>query len=277
MTSSDRPDPEYQLGYSDTELRRLAIQHEVYGKFTRQLFVNAGISPGMKVLDVGSGAGDVSMLAAEMVGDSGEVLGVEIDPRSVQTAKDRVKKAGLQNVKFEQMDVREGLAGQIFDAVIGRWVLMWVGDPVAVLTKAKLLLKTGGIVAFQESEFTFGPVTYPETPSMSQVSRWNQKMMEQGGPEHHMGYKLYETFVGAGFPAPNLVLDTPAGGGTSYIGYEFIAESVRSLLPMAIDMGIPGSKEIEIDTLAERIRDEVVQSGGIVTMLAVMGAWSHKE
>ena len=60
--------PTYLMGRSEAETRRLMAQHRLYGPFTRRLLEDAGIEEGMKVLDVGSGAGDVALLAAELVG-----------------------------------------------------------------------------------------------------------------------------------------------------------------------------------------------------------------
>ena len=67
----------YILGRSDAETRRLIVQHQLYGPFTRQFLTASGITAGMKVLDVGSGAGDVALLLAELVGPQGRVVGVE--------------------------------------------------------------------------------------------------------------------------------------------------------------------------------------------------------
>ena len=276
MDPKDRVDPEYELGYSGAELRRLTIQHDLYVPYTRRLLLDAGLSPGMKVLDVGSGAGDVSMLAADLVGDGGEVVGVEINPKSVETARSRASNAGYRNVRFELGDVREESFDSEFEAVIGRWVLMWVADPVAVLIIAKGLLKADGIIAFQESEFTFGPASFPETPLIGQIAQWHELMMEQGGPEFHMGYKLYKTFLDAGLPAPHLEFNTPIGGGPSWGGYEFIAETMRALLPRIQQLGVAGSTEVEIETLADRIRDEIILANGFATMMPVIGAWARK-
>jgi predicted methyltransferase len=62
------PADSYVLGRSDSETRRLIVQHQLYGPFTRQFLTAAGITAGMKVLDVGSGAGDVALLLADLVG-----------------------------------------------------------------------------------------------------------------------------------------------------------------------------------------------------------------
>jgi len=76
----------YALGHSEQELQRLSHQGQVFGAFTHQLFEEAGISQGMRVLDVGSGSGDVAFLAADLVGPSGEVVGVDRERTAVDWA-----------------------------------------------------------------------------------------------------------------------------------------------------------------------------------------------
>jgi ubiquinone/menaquinone biosynthesis C-methylase UbiE len=74
---SDTQDPGYVMGRSDHETRRLTHQAQLYGPITRRLLLDAGIGPGMRVLDVGSGAGDVALLLADVVGPTGEVVGID--------------------------------------------------------------------------------------------------------------------------------------------------------------------------------------------------------
>src|SRR4029077_423983 len=110
----------------------------------------AGIGPGQRVLDVGSGVGDVAMLAGELVGPAGEVLGVERDARSVARARQRVAEADYRNISFTESDVAQISSNRPFDAVVGRFILQFVPDPVAVLRSLSKLLRAGGVVAFQE-------------------------------------------------------------------------------------------------------------------------------
>src|SRR5262249_1999306 len=92
------------------EQRRLASQAELFDPLTERLFRTAGLGNGMRVLDLGSGAGDVAMLAARLVGREGEVVGVERDPEEVASATARVALAGLPNVRLIQGDAQT-LAG----------------------------------------------------------------------------------------------------------------------------------------------------------------------
>ena len=71
----------YVLGHTEAELKRLATQARLIDPITRRFLVSAGITEGMRVLDVGSGAGDVAILLADLVGPKGEIVGT--DPASI--------------------------------------------------------------------------------------------------------------------------------------------------------------------------------------------------
>jgi ubiquinone/menaquinone biosynthesis C-methylase UbiE len=108
------------------------------------LFMEAGIGPGMSVLDIGSGAGDVAMLAAELVGPSGRVLGLDLNPAGLAVARERAAAAGLTNVEFIEADARAVPPGQTFDAAVGRIVLMYMADPAGTLRAVARAVNPGG-------------------------------------------------------------------------------------------------------------------------------------
>src|SRR6516164_3044432 len=97
---ANRPSTEYPLGSADDEHERLIRQAIRLESCTGRFFSAAGIAEGQRVLDMGSGVGDVAMLVARMVGPSGQVVGVERDSRSLARARARVTAAGLHNVSF---------------------------------------------------------------------------------------------------------------------------------------------------------------------------------
>src|SRR6266478_8175383 len=117
---------DYALGSTDAEHERLIWQAARVAPITERLFREAGIGSGQRVLDIGSGVGDVAILAARLVGPSGEVVGIERDPRSIVKARARVTEAGFHNVSFNESTVDDISDENPFDAVVGRFILMYL-------------------------------------------------------------------------------------------------------------------------------------------------------
>jgi len=135
--STAAQDDEYILGHSAHELGRLSAQAQLYTPLTLTFFRAAGIAAGMRVLDVGCGGGDVSLLIARLVGSSGEVLGIDRSAAAIATAQQRAKDLSAQNLRFLVADATSmtldiGLATERpFDAAIGRSVLEFLSGPLA--------------------------------------------------------------------------------------------------------------------------------------------------
>ncbi len=85
MTIVEHSDPEYL--HSQAERERLIVLAKLYEQYTRALFRDAALETGMRVLDVGCGAGDVSLLAASFVGPAGHVVGVDVGRRGAAGAR----------------------------------------------------------------------------------------------------------------------------------------------------------------------------------------------
>ncbi len=83
MSEATTPGTGYLFGHSDNETERLRKQARLFNPSTRRMLEEAGITRGMKVLDVGSGAGDVALLLADLVGPLGKVVGVDRNPRAI--------------------------------------------------------------------------------------------------------------------------------------------------------------------------------------------------
>src|ERR1700730_4137455 len=127
------PTPHYSLGSTDAEHERLIRQAARLAPLTERLFREAGIGAGQRVLDIGSGVGDVAMLAGRLVGPSGGAVGVGRGSSSIARARARAADAGLHNVSFTQSDVAQIASTEPFDAAVGRFILMFLPDPVTVL------------------------------------------------------------------------------------------------------------------------------------------------
>ncbi len=276
---SAQTDDTYALGRTTEEEQRLQDQSRLLAPATRNLFSAAGIGPGMKVLDLGSGAGDVAMLVAEMVGPAGQVIGVDVNPTILQTATRRARAAGHTNITFVLGDIREIPLGNDFDAVVGRLILMYFRDPSAVLRHLLPHLRPGGVAAFYEIDYTVQPsAAYPPSALSDQIARWVPQAMAFAGVETVMGMKLHQAFRDAGLDAPQIAVNALMGGSHTFVE-DFTAwavESTRSLLPLLIKGGIATEEEVGIETLATRWRDELLMQGSVIRGPLFMGAWARK-
>lgn len=109
----------YVLGHSDAELRRLTRQSEVKNPMTRRFALEAGVGPGMRVLDVGSGAGDVALLLADIVGADGQVVGFDRSATAMEYARAKAAARSVANVSFVAGGVADLPDGEPFDAAAG--------------------------------------------------------------------------------------------------------------------------------------------------------------
>jgi SAM-dependent methyltransferase len=277
-TTTDQGPDLYAPGRSAGEALRLIRQSRIYGPISRRFLTEAGIAPGMRVLDVGSGSGDVALLLAELVGPGGEVVGFDTNGDILEMARARAEASGRANVRFRQGDAADATEGSgtdaEFDAVVGRWVLMYQPDPAALLRRLTRLLRPGGIVTFHEGEFVQTPTTFPPAPLHGEVHRWTTPPPGAPGPDVHMGLRLYASFVAAGLPGPELRLEAPIGGGPDWAGYDYLADTVRSLLPFLEAMGAVSGDVVDIDTLGVRLRDEIVERHGVQVLPMLIGAWA---
>ena len=259
-------DPTYALGRSNEEHKRLTEQSALFRSMTERLFREAGIDQGMRVLDVGSGAGDVAFLVAELVGPKGEVVGIDLDASALELARERASLLGLSNVKFVEGDIREiELAGE-FDAAVGRLVLLYFADPVGGLAAIVSRVRSGGLVVFQEMDMNPDDTrfSYPEESLWSDIARTAIQTFVGAGVHVRMGRLLLETFLGAGLPIPSLKQESAVGGGPDFPGYSWIASSMRSLTPLAEKFGIATAADLNLDSLADRIRDDAVAREAMV-------------
>ena len=264
--------PRYVLGHSDRELERLAAQARLIDPITRRFFQEAGVSAGMRVLDVGSGAGDVAFMVAEMVGESGEVVGVDRSATAVSAATARVAATPSTNVTFVAGDPAEMAFDSPFDAVVGRYVLQFQADPAAMLRKLAGHLRPGGLVVFHELDWS-GSRSFPSAPVFDECRDWMSETIRRSDAEIHMGTKLHATFVAAGLPAPTMRLEALIGSDASG-PLQLMAGLAPTLLPTAERLGIAPAG-IDPETLLETLAGDVQANGAVVVGNYQVGAWSR--
>ncbi len=268
----------YVVGPSEEEIQRLLRQSRLYNPCTRRFLEQAGITAGMKVLEVGSGAGDGTFLAGELVGPSGMVVGVEHDLTLLETARARARAAGLTQVSFVAGDLRNLALASDFDALIGRNILLYLTDPLALLRVGVQHLRPGGIVAFHEFDFSVIErlVAAQGAPAFSQqVGRWMSAGLRRVGAPVQMGTQLSAAFVEAGLPFPQMRLGCLVGTGPDWAGDDLLAETLCTILPRLLAYGIVQAREGDLDTWSQRLRAEVIQQRLFIASGILVGAWTR--
>jgi len=269
-----QPTAGYALGYTKAEQERLIRQAAVIAPITERFFREAGIGPGQRVVDLGSGMGDVAMLVAGLVGPSGEVVSIERDARSIARAKARVAAAGLRNVHFFNTDVNSIAADEPFDAAVGRFILMYLPDPVSVLRSVGELVRPDGAIAFQEPSWAAMLALGAGLCLWSQVRHLIREILVCSGANPEMGAALYRAFQAAGLPSPKMHLAMPLGNDADFI--RLTSDLLYSLGPLAEQHKVSLRELGDLHTLPDRISAEVAEANTVVSLIALVGAWSRK-
>lgn len=267
---------DYAMGSSDRERERLMRQGAVLRGFLTSAFRAAGIVPGMRVLDLGCGVGDVAIVAADLVGPSGSVVGIDRDAASVAWASKRIAEAGYKNIRFQTTEFHDFSDSLPFDTLVGRFILLYLPDPVATLRYLSQQLRPGGVISFMEPDFTVDSRVLPEMSQFKECGTWVREVLRRSGARIDMGMRLYGTYRDAGFTNTATEVTHLSGCGCSREMAEFFAETIRSVLPKIIQYGIATREEVQIDTLADRMEAACRDADPQWVGARYISAWARK-
>ena len=263
----------YVLGHSELELARLRQQARIFEAATADLLRRAGIEQGMRVLDIGCGVGDVSMIAAGIVGPRGVVVGLDRSERALSVARRRVEPSGYGRLEFVGGELDSARFDEPFDALIGRFILLHLRDREATLRRLRPLVKSGGIMAFIEMDIGTTSIV-PDMPLFRKCVGWITDLYARTGTEIDMGAKLYATLRAIGLePEMHGICRIEAGPEAG--AYDYLAETLRSLVPNLEAAGVATAGEIAVDTLASRLRTAAVAGGHCIFFPRLVGAWAR--
>jgi len=262
---------DYLLGNSDAEHERLIRQANRLSSATERFFREAGIGPGQRVLDLGSGVGDVAMLVARLVGPSGEVVGIERDYRSINRARTRAAAVGLHNLEFVETDIAHFSTDSRFDAAVGRYILQFLPDPVATLGSLAQRVHSGGIIAFQEVSFAPFIALFTHLPLWSTVVSLHHEVAVRVGVNTEMGPALHKIFRDAGLPTPQMRLEMELGNDSDFT--RNLSDATLSIWPQIEKLNLHAEGLGDLRTLQQRLQDEMAASNTVVPWLPLVGAW----
>jgi ubiquinone/menaquinone biosynthesis C-methylase UbiE len=240
---------EYILGTGEQEVDRLGLQHRLWSASAHLLWEQAGLRPGMSVLDVGSGPGHATMDLAEIVTESGSVLAVDESPLFLHNLHERVQGRRRRNVQRILGDIQQlpSLAPELLatiDFAYARWVLCFVRDPEAVVAGVAAMLKRGGRFVIQDY-FAYETMTLaPKSEPFSRVIRAvGQSWRDRGGDPDVAG-RLPALLRNHGFEVSHLAVNQRVATPGSTI-WAWPDAFWKNYLPRLMEMGYITREERE--------------------------------
>ena len=152
---------------------------------------------------------------------------------------------------------------------------MYLGDVAQALRQLAAHVRPDGIVAFQEYQFDYTPFAYPPAPLVDQCRTWMLEAFRRARMDTEMAMQLHSMFLRAGLPAPQLHMDLVVCSRSNDLPCDVQAEVIRSILPLLERFGIATAAEVEVETLAQRLRQETIDNDVVWTAPPVMSAWTR--
>lgn len=201
MTQSKAKAGGYVLGNLKNEIKRLEMQAAVFAPISMQALQKAGISKGMHCLDVGCGSGSVTRSMAQVVGDEGHVVGVDLDEKYLGYCRSINKN---DNVEFVRDDISRTTMSEesIYDIVFSRFLFVHLKDKVAAVKAMKRRLKKGGVMIVQELDHAPGSwLCFPNDANVETLRKAYVTLLRRTGGDPLAGRKLYRLLVQQGLAA----------------------------------------------------------------------------
>jgi ubiquinone/menaquinone biosynthesis C-methylase UbiE len=269
-------DADYAFGRGRAEYERLIEQAEIFRPLTERMLRSAGIGAGMHVLDIGCGAGDVSFLVSALVGPQGSVTGVDLDGDAIGVAQQRRAAQGITNISFRQADARSPGPGPVFDAAVGRFVLMFMPDPTEALRLFAKRVRPGGILAFCEPVASVTATSAGQQPVLAALLALFTATFQRSGAWPDIGAELYSRMRDAGLqPHPRPLAEFVLHPARDTGAYRRWALFARSMLPKIVEYGLGTEEEIR-HSVEHDLREELLAATGLVPLSWLMiGQWAH--
>lgn len=269
----EQSEPRQVPGHSDEGLRRLRFQSRYWSEATLSLLETAGLERGMRVLDLGCGAGDLTFQVASLVGPEGRVIGIDRAPAAVASARARAERLGFTQTRFCEAEIESLVLDEPVDAVVMRFVLMHLADPAGALRRIAAQLPTGTVVVGMELDLTTMR-SVPSTPLYEDTVRGVRQVLEAGGVPLDLGATLWQVYLAAGLGVPRLqtqvrVEPAPAAATSRYLAE--ITGSLAALRPEAFRL-----TEGRGVSLEERLMRQLSARRATTVSPLAVGAWVRK-
>jgi SAM-dependent methyltransferase len=224
-TSPTKTSATYILSAGEPEVERLRLLNDSYGPASEAFLRRAGLRPGMRIVEIGCGTGNMTCWLAKQVGPTGAVVGVDRSPDQLEMARRLAEERGLPNVTFHAADVRSlGLPTESFDLAYCRLLLMHLKRPLDVVRGMRDLVRLGGVVAAEEMDLGVW-LCDPPSPLMARFFDFNLAIAARRGTHFNLGRSLHNVFREAGLHHPEVSSSFPLllrGDAKRLLGLTFV-------------------------------------------------------
>jgi len=264
---------QYVLGADDSEHQRLLAQCEIHRPEAQRLFERLEIGAGQRVLDVGCGPLGVLDLLSARVGPTGEVVGLDNEPRMIEFAEHNLAQRGLTNVKLVHGDaVSTTLPADYFDLAHERLVLVNVPAPHDVVAEMIRVVRPGGWIAVQNADFA-GWICEPAHPAWTVLYDALIAAWQAAGLDPFIGRRMPALLRDAGLT--DISLDAHAHIWRSSDPYQRLLLTFTNIFRNRIINGGFLTAD-QLDRLTTELAQHLAQPDTFVIYLLFFQAWGRK-
>lgn len=225
-------------------------------------FESVRIEAGARVLDVGCGSGDLSRFVAELAGPEGEVVAIDRSDEALAMARTMPISSSAAPIRYRTMELSVELPDLgLFDAIVGRRVLMYLPQPASTIARLKRLAKPGAVLAFQEHARSSLPSGLGRLDLHGQLYDWMWTTVAAEGGDVGLALRLVDLFQAEGLTIEQArseaILLQP--GEPS-----FLPTLTAMMLPRFVEREVASVEDVGLETLAERLEEERCAAGGTI-------------
>jgi SAM-dependent methyltransferase len=250
---------------------RLRVLSRTMGPPTAGLLSRIDISPGARCLDVGCGGGDVTLKLASLVGDEGEVVGIDMDPSKLEIARAEAADAGVTNVHYRELRIEDLDEHEAFDLAYTRFVLTHLSRPEDALRAMIAAVRPGGTVAVEDVDMT-GRFCHPPSAAFDRYEDLYCSTARARGGDPDIGRRLPLMFLDAGLAGIAARIEQPLG----------FDRDIKLMTPLTLEMVADAMVEEglaareELDALMEDLYALVDDPRTILTFPRVVQVWANR-
>jgi ubiquinone/menaquinone biosynthesis C-methylase UbiE len=260
----------YVLRGGEKGAERLRLLARVKWPTTKTLLRRVGLRPGMRCLDVGCGIGAVTLKLARWIGPTGQAVGIDMDERCLELARQEATRHGLPAVfrKEGVHDLREEAA---YDLVYSRFLLTHLPEPGRAVERLMKAARPGRLVVVEDIEFA-AHFCYPSCPAFDRYVSLYQQAVQRKGGDANIGPRLVSLLMDAGLQRVGLEVVQPtyrrgAGKRIAQVTMEHIREAV-------VTVGL--ASEGEVDAVIAELDRFARNPRTILSLPRIFQVWGCK-